>query len=148
MVPTHNSAPLPAAHDESRYRLFGDFHLCSPEQHLHPHGLHRLRQLGPYLRQLEFPATPGKFSTICTTLLCTDANIGCQTRQEYVFNLSEAFREFQELESKSWAHPRRKDGLVAPSGSLTWPIICTILLSKLSHHMREKRKMRRVPVSG
>ncbi|KAF1848361.1 uncharacterized protein K460DRAFT_393453 [Cucurbitaria berberidis CBS 394.84] len=46
----------------------------------------------------------------------------CQTQQECGFNLPEAFREFQELESKSWTHPRRKDELVAPSGSLSWPI--------------------------
>ncbi|KAF1963756.1 hypothetical protein CC80DRAFT_12593, partial [Byssothecium circinans] len=105
LVLTHECASLLAAHGGSRYRLFGDLWLSSPERHLHPHALHRLRQLEPRLRQLEFPATPG-----------------CQTQQERVFNLPEAFREFQEFESVSWASPRRKDELVAPSGSLTWPI--------------------------
>ncbi|KAH7379497.1 hypothetical protein BKA66DRAFT_466078 [Pyrenochaeta sp. MPI-SDFR-AT-0127] len=105
MVPKHECTPLLAAHAESRFRLYGDFWLSSPERHLHPHALRRLKQLEPSLRQLECRPTPG-----------------CQTQQACVFNLPEAFREFQELESTSWARPRRKDELVPPSGSLEWPI--------------------------
>lgn len=55
-------------------------------------------------------------------LLNVNATLGFQSQRESVFNIPEAFREFQELESLSWAYPRRKDELVPPSGSLKWPI--------------------------
>lgn len=58
MVLTDKAASPHAANDR-RYRLFGDFWLSSPEHHLHPRALQRLRQLEPHLRELESAATPG-----------------------------------------------------------------------------------------
>jgi hypothetical protein len=83
---------------------------------------------------------PGQFNIIFPQIMLhSNESIGCQTSPEHAFNLSEAFRKFQDLESTSWVHPRRKDELVPPSGSLTWPI---------AHHLHNPSFQTLTPHSG